>query len=169
VKYTVTAYGRTFQVDVDGDRVTVDGRPMSVELDGVPRTPLRQLVLDGASRLVALSREPEGWTVQLGGERVTAVVEDERTHALREMTGQSHHQGTGGVILAPMPGLVLRVEVEEGQVVEAGAGVVVLEAMKMENEITTPGAGVVSSVRVSPGDAVEKGAPLVEVRAQPDP
>lgn len=165
MKYTVTVRERTFQIDVDGDRVAVDDRPMSVEMDGVPQTPLWQLVLDGASRLVALSREPEGWTVQLGGERVATVVEDERTRGLREMTGQTRSRGGGGVIRAPMPGLVLRVEVEEGQVIDGGAGLVVLEAMKMENEITTPGPGTVTKVHVKAGDAVEKGVPLVEIAA----
>jgi biotin carboxyl carrier protein len=65
-----------------------------------------------------------------------------------------------------MPGLVVRVEVEPGQRLDAGAGVVVLEAMKMENEIATPGPGVVKAVHVKEGQAVEKGAPLVEVVEQ---
>jgi pyruvate carboxylase subunit B len=62
-----------------------------------------------------------------------------------------------------MPGLVLRVEVEAGQIVEAGTGVVVLEAMKMENEIKAPAPGVVKVVHVSEGQAVDKGVPLVEI------
>jgi pyruvate carboxylase subunit B len=61
---------------------------------------------------------------------------------------------------------VLRLEVEVGQRVDAGTGVVVLEAMKMENEIKTTGAGVVKTIHVSPGEAVDKGAPLVEVAAE---
>jgi pyruvate carboxylase subunit B len=66
-----------------------------------------------------------------------------------------------------MPGLVLRLEVEVGQRVETGAGVVVLEAMKMENEIRAAGPGVVRAVHVVVGQAVEKGAPLVELVAEP--
>ncbi|MEE8573603.1 MAG: biotin/lipoyl-containing protein, partial [Gemmatimonadota bacterium] len=90
-------------------------------------------------------------------------VVDERTRQLRELTGQQGKQQTGGVVKAPMPGLVLRLEVEVGQRVEAGAGVVVLEAMKMENEIKSTGSGVVKTIHVSVGEAVDKGAPLVEV------
>lgn len=163
MKYLVVVHDRTFEVTVDGDRVSVDGRAGLAELSGIPETPLRQLVLDGRSRLVAATPAEEGWIVQLGGERWTVAVEDERAHALRELTGQRHRRGAAGLIRAPMPGLVLRVEVEEGQVLEAGAGVVVLEAMKMENEITTPGPGTVTKVHVQPGEAVEKGAALVEV------
>jgi pyruvate carboxylase subunit B len=61
-----------------------------------------------------------------------------------------------------MPGLVVRVQVEAGQVVAAGAGVVVLEAMKMENELRAAAVGTVRAVRVRPGEAVEKGQVLVE-------
>jgi biotin carboxyl carrier protein len=61
-----------------------------------------------------------------------------------------------------MPGLVLRVQVEPGQRVAEGGGLVVLEAMKMENELKSPATGVVKAVRVSPGEAVEKGQVLVE-------
>jgi pyruvate carboxylase subunit B len=64
-----------------------------------------------------------------------------------------------------MPGLVLRVQVAAGQRVAEGGGLVVLEAMKMENELKAPATGVVKAVRVSPGEAVEKGQVLVEFEA----
>jgi biotin carboxyl carrier protein len=63
-------------------------------------------------------------------------------------------------VRAPMPGLVVAVEVTEGQPVEAGQGLIVIEAMKMENEITAPAAGIVRALAVAPGEAVERGAPL---------
>jgi biotin carboxyl carrier protein len=63
-----------------------------------------------------------------------------------------------------MPGLVVRILVEAGQEVEVGAGLVVLEAMKMENELRATAAGTVGAVRAQPGEAVEKGQVLVEFR-----
>jgi biotin carboxyl carrier protein len=66
------------------------------------------------------------------------------------------------VVKAPMPGLVVRVQVEPGQAVGAGVGVLVLEAMKMENELRAATAGIVRAVRVRPGEAVEKGQVMVE-------
>ncbi|PYO31842.1 MAG: hypothetical protein DMD32_07625 [Gemmatimonadetes bacterium] len=60
-----------------------------------------------------------------------------------------------------MPGLVVRIEVAAGQPVLAGAGLVVVEAMKMENELRAPHSGVVATVHVAVGQAVERGAPLV--------
>lgn len=72
----------------------------------------------------------------------------------------------GGYVLAPLPGVVSEVRVTKGSQVEKGAILLVLEAMKMENEIATPGPGVVKAVHVKEGQAVEKGAPLVEVVEQ---
>jgi pyruvate carboxylase subunit B len=69
------------------------------------------------------------------------------------------------MLKAPMPGLVLRVQVTPGQAVAAGAGLVVLEAMKMENELKAPASAVVRAVRVQPGEAVEKGQVLIEFEA----
>jgi biotin carboxyl carrier protein len=64
-------------------------------------------------------------------------------------------------IVAPTPGLVVEVEVEVGQTVRAGQGVVVVEAMKMENELKAPADGVVASIAVQPGQTVDKGAVLL--------
>src|SRR6266853_1523136 len=74
----------------------------------------------------------------------------------------------GGTVRAPMPGLVVRIEVAEGQQVDAGAGLVVVEAMKMENELRAPRPGTVQTVHVAVGQAVEKGASLVTL-ASPEP
>jgi pyruvate carboxylase subunit B len=68
-----------------------------------------------------------------------------------------------------MPGLVLRVQVAVGQQVAAGSGLVVLEAMKMENELKSRAPGVIKAVRVQPGEAVEKGQVLVEFEAADQP
>ncbi len=64
-------------------------------------------------------------------------------------------------IVAPMPGLIVRISVAVGDKVEAGQGVVVMEAMKMENELRATASGTVRRVEVAPGTAVEKGALLV--------
>ncbi len=163
MKYHVTLAGRTVVVEVTGDEVTVDGRRLAASLTAVGGTPLRHLRLGERTASLTLERTAGGWRVGRGGELWDAEVVDERTWNLRELTGQRSGSQWSGAIRAPMPGLVLRVEVAEGQRVEPGMGVVVLEAMKMENEITAPGAGVVRAVRVVAGEAVEKGAVLVEV------
>jgi pyruvate carboxylase subunit B len=93
---------------------------------------------------------------------VSAEVVDERTRAIRALTGRSGAAAGPRPVRAPMPGLVVRVEVEAGQSVVAGQGVVIMEAMKMENELRAETGGVVARVHAVPGAAVEKGAVLVE-------
>jgi biotin carboxyl carrier protein len=99
------------------------------------------------------------------GERYEVEVVDERTRHIRSLTGSSDRGRGPGVLRAPMPGLVVRVQAQAGQAVSPGAGMVVLEAMKMENELRAASAGVVRAVRVAVGEAVEKGQVLVEFDA----
>ena len=87
------------------------------------------------------------------------------TRQIRALTGTRRPARGSGIVVAPMPGLVVRVEVAAGQRVDAGAGLVVVEAMKMENELRAPRAAVVAAVHVAPGQAVEKGAPLVTLES----
>jgi biotin carboxyl carrier protein len=102
------------------------------------------------------------WIVTVRGERWETEVIDERTRNIRSLTGAAVRPQGPGVLRAPMPGLVVRVLVEAGQVLAVGSGVLVLEAMKMENELRAHAAARVRAVRVRPGEAVEKGQVLAE-------
>ena len=164
MRYFVSIGERTYEVELRDQDVVVDGQIMSADLQSVPGTLLRRLSLNGQSyRVVAVGGEARGaWELQLGGERVHAEVVDERTRAIRAMTARSAAAQGPRPVRAPMPGMVVRVEVEVGQHVRAGQGVVIIEAMKMENELKADTAGVVSKVIATPGTAVEKGAVLIE-------
>ena len=168
MRYIVSVLGRDIEVEIDGEQVTVAGRTHSASLGRVAGTPLRQLLLDGRSE--AIAAEPAGggrWVLTCRGERFELEVLDERTRHIRSLTGGPDRPRGPVALKAPMPGLVVRVQVEAGQAVPAGAGVVVLEAMKMENELRAPTAAVVRVVRVRPGEAVEKGQVLVEFESGP--
>jgi len=167
MKYHVTVGGRTRQVELDGEQVRVDGITVVASVTTIPGTPLRHLILDGRSvALAAQPLEPGRWAFLADGESVEVEVVDERTRHIRSLVGGGKGPVAGGTVKAPMPGLVVRVLVEPGQTVAAGAGLVVLEAMKMENELKAPGAGVVATVAAQPGQAVEKGQVLVTLRPQ---
>ncbi|HMA20260.1 MAG TPA: acetyl-CoA carboxylase biotin carboxyl carrier protein subunit, partial [Gemmatimonadaceae bacterium] len=89
---------------------------------------------------------------------------DERTRAIRDITAASSKATGPAPVVAPMPGLIVRVTVAPGDAVQAGQGLVVMEAMKMENELRASAAGTVKAVHASPGKAVEKGTILVELQ-----
>ena len=170
MKYFVRIAERTYEVAVDGGRVTVDGEAFEAHCAAVPGTPLYHLLLGADSWTVAVQAlDGDGggtrWALGLVGERVELDVVDERTRQIQALTGQRATPPSGGVVKAPMPGLVLRVEVQEGQRVEAGAGLVVVEAMKMENELRAGRPGVVARVHVKPGQTVDRGVPLVTLES----
>ena len=162
MRYFVTIAGREVEVDLTGATPVVDGTPVEAHLQALPGTHTRHLLVDGRSHtLAAVAGDRAGrWSIALGAERFAADAVDERTRAIREMTGGEDDLADRTVV-APMPGMVLRVEVEVGQAVKAGQGVIVVEAMKMENELRAPADGVVASIAVQAGKTVEKGATLL--------
>ncbi|HXL51709.1 MAG TPA: biotin/lipoyl-containing protein [Gemmatimonadales bacterium] len=170
MKYFVTIGSQTHEVEVDGNRVTVDGVGLDSDLAAVSGTPLYHLLLGGESWTVAAEPlEGDGrWALGVLGERVEVVVQDQRSSRSEAIGRKSQPAPGGGTVRAPMPGLVVRIEVAEGQQVDAGAGLVVVEAMKMENELRAPRPGTVQTVHVAVGQAVEKGASLVTL-ASPEP
>src|SRR5262249_38796897 len=104
------------------------------------------------------------YVVYLAGEAVHVHVvtpHDERLQALRKNTAGA--LSTAQMLTAPMPGLLKEILVEEGEIVEKGKSLCILEAMKMENEIKSPGKLVVKRVLVQPGTAVDKGTRLLEL------
>jgi pyruvate carboxylase subunit B len=162
MRYFVTIGERMVEVDLTGETAVVDGTPVAADLVSLPGTPIKHLLAGGRSyELTAQPAERRGrWQIAIGAQRLTADAVDERTRAIREMSGAAEEE-TEKTIVAPMPGLVLKVEVEVGQTVRAGQGVVIVEAMKMENELKAPADGVVARIEVQPGQTVEKGATLV--------
>ena len=168
MRYFVTIADRILEIELTPEGPRVDGRLVQAELVAIPGTPLRHLLLDGHSwPLVAKAGEGRGaWQVLLDGQRFETDVVDERTRAIRAMTARSAEGSGPRPVRAPMPGLVSRVQVVPGDAVAQGQGVVIIEAMKMENELKAESAGVVTRVLVRAGEAVEKGAVLVELKAE---
>jgi pyruvate carboxylase subunit B len=163
MKYFVSLGGREYEIEVDGDHVIVNGERLPAALTTIPGSPVRQLLLAGRS--YAMPVEPAGsgrWRLGVHGEIHEADVVDERTRHIRSLTGDGRKATGAGTLKAPMPGLVVRVQVELGQEVAAGTPVIVLEAMKMENQLKAAAPARVAAVRVQAGQAVEKGQVLLE-------
>jgi pyruvate carboxylase subunit B len=161
--YHVTVDGRTFEIEVRPDGVRVNGESVEAGLHHADGSPLGALHVDGATYPLLGTRTAKGrWRLRSRGTAVDAEVIDERTRAIREMAGAGAGPAGPRPVVAPMPGMVLRVDVAAGDHVREGQGVVIVEAMKMENELKASAGGVVSRVLVRSGDTVEKGQVLVE-------
>jgi pyruvate carboxylase subunit B len=164
MKYSATMDERILEVEIGrSGEIILDGQPHHVDLQSIDGDSLFSLLMDGRSYEVFVERRDERYYVLVGGEMHAIQVEDERLRRLATL-GEKTSAPTGEVpIKAPMPGLVVAVPARVGEAVKEGEGVVILEAMKMENEIRAPRGGVVKAVRISPGQTVDQGQVLAVI------
>ncbi len=122
-----------------------------------------RLHLISANQTASINISLDSGDISMGGARTTLGVESAMLRALKSASGTDTGGAGDGTIVSPMPGRVVKNLVNEGDVVTAGQGVVVIEAMKMENELKASIDGVVSKLHVTSDDLVESGAPLIEI------
>ena len=165
MKYVVDVGGRSVEVELDGEQVRVGGVALPASLSELAGTPVALLSLgDSVHRVVVTRDSAKGrYVLSLDGRRYDVEALDERTRAIRQLSSSASGPKGPAPLVAPMPGLIVRVSVEVGASVQPGQGLVVMEAMKMENELRSSSAGVVKAIRATPGTAVERGAVLVEL------
>ncbi|MEC7241846.1 MAG: biotin/lipoyl-containing protein [Myxococcota bacterium] len=160
--YEVTLGDTVFSVSVEataeGYLVGVDGKePHQVDFRELDQK-VWSLLMGGRSYEVGLQQDGEEWSIDVYGvsHQVSAV--DPRRKALRLAGGSDQ-----GLLKTAMPGRVVRLLVAEGDSVAKGQPIIVVEAMKMENEMKAPTDGVIKNIRVEEGQAVEAGAALILV------
>ena len=164
MRYFFTIDDREFEVKVGADRVSIDGQELEVSIESSGVSSVRSLLVGSRAHKILGDRSTNGeWNIHLDGLLVEAHVLDERTRAIRGMTQANAHLQGPKPVVAPMPGMVLKVEVGEGDRVESGQGIIIVEAMKMENEVRAYSGGLVTRVHVKEGEAVEKGQILVDL------
>lgn len=165
MRYVVRVGGTDVEVSLDGDRVRVNDQTTGARLTEIAGTPIRVLAVgERIHRLLVRPGVKRGeYTLWLDGHRFEVEALDERTRAIRDLSAARSGPKGPAPLVAPMPGMVVRVNVQQGDAVHVGQGLVVMEAMKMENELRAAGGGTVKRVLVSPGTAVEKGALLLEL------
>jgi biotin carboxyl carrier protein len=145
---------RTLEYTPGESSITLDGVPVAIEAQML-RPGLLSLIVEGRAWRIVLEDDANEPAVHIAGERIPYRVDDPRSLKAR----RAHSAGADGpkAIKASMPGRVVRVVAQKGEAVEAHQGVVVIEAMKMQNEMKSPKAGKVAELRVSPGDTVAAG------------
>jgi biotin carboxyl carrier protein len=165
VKLSSSSEAKTRVIELErngaGWRVTLDGRPVAVDAAEIAPNTL-SILLDGQSFEINMTPSPDGkLKVQTGSREFTAEVVDPRTWSGRRH-GSVEAEGRQQIV-APMPGKVVRLLVKEGDRVETGQGLLVVEAMKMQNEIRSPKSGIVERVFAKEGQPVNAGDVLCVV------
>lgn len=165
MKYYVRIDGEEHEVALDATGVHLDGEDIAAHVAPIEGTPVRMVTIgDHVHRVIVRPGATRGeYTLWLDGWRFDAEALDERTRAIRELSGAGAGPSGPAPLKAPMPGLIVRIHVAVGDEVQAGQGLVVMEAMKMENELRATAGGRVKSIVCTPGTAVEKGALLIEL------
>lgn len=164
MKYITSVNDQQYTIEIDQDgRIIVNGDDFDVDFHQLSEGGILSLLLNNQS-LEAIVEERDGaWEVLIRGELYSVQVQDERAYRLAKARGITA-EVTGEVsIKSPMPGLIIAVPVEEGQVVSKGDQIIILESMKMENELRSPRDGVVKRLRAKPGDSVEKNQLLATI------
>jgi biotin carboxyl carrier protein len=164
------------EVTIDDKTITINWRtiaPLAADAKGlVSAGGQYSLIINGTSYDIFARRviKPDEngsqtYEITLAEQRFEVTIEDEREKALSSSV-KAAHEGSEARVRAPMPGLVLNVPFEIGSTVERGQTVVVLEAMKMENDLATPLTGTITAIRVNKGQTVNQGDVLVVVEGE---
>ena len=164
MKYITTVGEQEFNIEILDERhVSVNGALYEVDFDAVSGQPVVSLLVNGKSYEAYVYEDEQVLQVLLHGRMFPVLVEDEREKRLRAASGSRIAERGDYHMRSPMPGLVIAMLVGEGQEVQKGDVLVVLESMKMQNELKSPRAGVISRLRVKPGDSVDQHQTLLTV------
>jgi biotin carboxyl carrier protein len=148
--------------DRDGLRVRLDDQDVPVDLLRVSGE-LYSLLIRGRSYEIDILEADEALMVLVNGQPFQVEIQDEQQKRLRAATGKGEAKAGKRTVAAPMPGKVVKLLVKPGDTVKPGDGVIVVEAMKMENELKAPAAGTIKEIRAEEGKAVSGGEVLVVI------
>jgi biotin carboxyl carrier protein len=165
MKFIVEIAGERHEVELADGNASIGGKTSSAALLEVQGSPVHVVTIAGKQYQAVVKREgPKGaYVLWMDGWRFELDALDERARAIRDLSAAAAGTQGPAPVVAPMPGLIVRVHVKVGDVVDAGQPTVVMEAMKMENELRAQAAGTVKAIHAIPGKAVEKGTVLVEL------
>jgi biotin carboxyl carrier protein len=168
MKLWVTLAGRDAEVDLrtDGDRMwlEIEGKRLEADFHPLPDGEVYSLIVNGRSHVVRVASAGEGLEVSLRGATIPVEVRHPIEKRLKSLAKTGGKSG-GETLIAPMPGVVVAIRVRPGDVVAAGQAVIVVEAMKMQNELAARHGGVVAEILVGEKSPVAAGQPLVRLKA----
>ncbi|HEX9838333.1 MAG TPA: biotin/lipoyl-containing protein [Anaerolineales bacterium] len=164
MKYITTVGDKEYLVEImDEKRISINGKIYQVDFESVSGQPVYSLIVDGKSHESYVQQGDDNWQVLLRGRLYPVTVEDEREKRLRAAAGSGVAESGEFHLKAPMPGLVVAIPVEEGQQIKKGQVILILESMKMQNELKSPRDGTMGRVRVKVGESVEQKQTMLSV------
>jgi biotin carboxyl carrier protein len=164
MKYITTVGDKEYLVEImDEKRISINGKIYQVDFESVSGQPVYSLIVDGKSHESYVQQGDDNWQVLLRGRLYPVTVEDEREKRLRAAAGSGVAESGEFHLKAPMPGLVVAIPVEEGQQIKKGQVILILESMKMQNELKSPRDGTMGRIRVRVGESVEQKQTMLSV------
>jgi biotin carboxyl carrier protein len=164
MRYLTTIGDKTYAIDINREgEVGLDDATQQVDLQKIDQAGLYSMLINNAS-YEALIEEADGeYRVLIDGVLYHVNVADERARRLAEAAGAFANTSGEATMKSPMPGLIVAIQVSEGESVKKGQVVLVLESMKMENELKAPRDGVIGPIKIQPRQAVEQGQVLLTI------
>ncbi|MCC6606521.1 MAG: biotin/lipoyl-binding protein [Anaerolineae bacterium] len=157
MKYITTVNDEEFVIEIEhNNQILVNGVRYDIDFQHLPEADALSLLLNNQSLEAVVEARDDVWDVLTKGELYTVKVLDERAYRLAKARGVANDIAGEAAIKSPMPGLIVAVPVREGQVVQKGDKVIILESMKMENELRAPKDGIIARINVAQGASVEK-------------
>ena len=148
-------YPVTIDADREGSTVNFDdGSAMRVASDWTPGDQLAHVDVDGEPVVLKVGKITNGFKIRTRGAELAVHVRTPRTHELALLMPEKVAPDTSKMLLCPMPGLVVKIDVEEGQEVQEGQALCTIEAMKMENILRAEKKAVVTKINAGPGDSL---------------
>ena len=164
MKYYATVDDNEYIIEVAGDEIVVNGERYDIDFREVSGVGMVSLIINHHSLESIVEEQEDGTSnVLIKGELYSVKVQDERAYRLAQARGLVQDVSGDAAVKSPMPGIIIATSVAVGDTVAKGEAIVILESMKMENELKCPRDGVVLSVGVAAGDSVEKGHVLVVI------
>lgn len=164
MKYIAQVDGLDFPVEIIDERHVRFGEEiLEIDLATFNGVSLYSLIVNNESFEGYVYPDEDGWQILLQGQFYQVQVEDEREKRLKSASTDQGGLGTEFILRAPMPGLVIDVLVEEGGSVEKGQTLLILESMKMQNELKAPHGGIVTRLKVRKSESVQQKQTLLTI------
>jgi biotin carboxyl carrier protein len=164
MKYVASLGDQEIEIEINGeDEIIVNGERYAIDFQCIGDQPVYSLLVNGRSYEALVNTADEGLEVLLQGQLFLISVDDERQRRLRQSSGPNLSDRGEFHLKSPMPGLIISINVREGQTVSQGDRLITLESMKMQNELKSPKDGIIRTLRIKPGDNVEQNQVLLTV------